>query len=137
MKKYFNVSFAYAIAGMVAGVFYREFTKALGFTGSTMLLRVHPHLFVLGMFLFLAVALFTKEQKLEQQKTFRLFLRFHNIGLPLTAIMMVVRGIFQVLGTTLSPALDGALSGIAGLGHILTGAGLIFLLLSLRKAYEA
>lgn len=43
MKKYFNVSLCYAIAAMVAGVFYREFTKAMGFTGPTTLLRVHPH----------------------------------------------------------------------------------------------
>lgn len=37
MKKYLKFSLIYAIAAMVAGVFYREFTKFNGFTGATML----------------------------------------------------------------------------------------------------
>ena len=32
MKKYLNIALAYAIAAMVGGVFYREFTKYSGFT---------------------------------------------------------------------------------------------------------
>ena len=43
---------------MAGGVFYREFTKYNGFTGMTALGKVHTHLFLLGMLVFLVVALY-------------------------------------------------------------------------------
>ena len=132
MKKYLNFSLIYAVAAMAGGVFYREFTKFNGFTGVTALGKVHVHLFVLGMLVFLLVALFADRMDLAGQKTFRLFLRLYNIGLPLTAVMMAVRGVTQVLGLTLTTGASAAMSGIAGIGHILTGVGLILLLLALR-----
>ena len=46
--------------------------------------------------------------------------------------MLVARGVPQVLGMTLSAAVNASISGIAGIGHILTGAGIILLLLSLK-----
>ena len=50
--------------------------------------------------------------------------------------MMVIRGITQVLDISLSNAADAAISGIAGIGHIFTGVGIILFLLSLRKTAE-
>ena len=47
MKKYLNLSLVYAVAAMVGGVFYREFTKFSGFDGVTALGKVHTHLFLL------------------------------------------------------------------------------------------
>lgn len=133
MKKYLNFSLGYAIAAMVGGVFYREFTKWNGFTGVTALGKVHTHLFLLGMMVFLLVALFAAHSKLEEQKQFRVFLVVYNIGVPLTAVMLVVRGIVQVQGIALSAGMNAAISGIAGMGHILTGIGLVLLILSLKK----
>lgn len=52
MKKYIHLALIYAVCALVAGVFYREFTKWNGFTGVTTLGKVHTHLFMLGMFLF-------------------------------------------------------------------------------------
>ncbi|MGN0978880.1 MAG: DUF2871 domain-containing protein [Candidatus Avoscillospira sp.] len=137
MKKYLNIAFAYAIAAMAGGVFYREFTKFNGFTGVTALGKVHTHLFLLGMLVFLVVALFAGRQDLRQLKTFRAFLWTYNLGVPLTAVMLAVRGVAQVLGWTLSAAADASISGIAGIGHVLTGVGLVLLLVSLRKSAEA
>lgn len=37
MKKYLNYALVYAIAAMIGGVFYREFTKWNGYTDVTML----------------------------------------------------------------------------------------------------
>lgn len=70
---------------------------------------------------------------LTKVKTFRVFLWIYNIGVPLTAVMMLIRGVFQVLEISLSAAASASVSGIAGIGHVLTGAGLILLLLSLKK----
>ncbi len=134
MKKYLNISMIYAIAAMAGGVFYREFTKYNGYTGVTALGKVHTHLFMLGMLVFLVVALYGTHMDLEKIKTFRGFLWVYNIGLPLTSIMLLVRGVTQVLGMNLSSAADASISGIAGIGHILTGIGIILLLLSFKKA---
>ena len=133
MKKYLNLSLAYAIAAMVGGVFYREFTKYSGFTGVTALGKVHIHLFLLGMLVFLVVALYGAHNDLRKIKSFCAFLWTYNIGVPLTAIMLAVRGVAQVRGMALSAAANASISGIAGIGHILTGIGIILLLLSFRK----
>lgn len=136
MKKYLNFALGYAIAAMAAGVFYREFTKWNGYTGVTMLGKTHAHLFMLGMVMFLIVALFAAKLALEKQKTFRAFLVVYNIGVPLTAVMMVVRGVCQVNQVALSTGANAAISGVAGIAHILTGAGLVLLLLALKKSEE-
>lgn len=134
MKKYLNLSLVYAIAAMAGGVFYREFTKLQGFTGVTALGKVHTHLFLLGMLVCLMVALFAERLDLTGIRSFRIFQWTYHIGVPLTAVMLLVRGITQVLGLTLSKGASAAISGIGGIGHILTGVGIILLLVSLKKA---
>lgn len=133
MKKYLNIALAYAIAAMAGGVFYREFTKYSGFTGVTALGKVHAHLFLLGMLVFLVVALYGAHNDLTKIKTFRAFLCVYNIGVPLTAVMLAVRGVAQVRGMALSAAANASISGIADIGHILTSIGIILLLLSFKK----
>ena len=133
MKRYLNLSLIYAIAAMAGGVFYREFTKYNGFTGVTALGKVHVHLFLLGMFMFLIVALFASRCELTSFKSFRVFLCTYNAGVVLTAVMLLVRGIVQVLALPLSSGMSSSISGIAGIGHILTGAGIILLLVSLKS----
>ncbi len=134
MKKYLNLALGYGIAAMAAGVFYREFTKIKGFEGVTMLGKVHGHLFMLGMLLFLIVALFAKQQQVERERSFRAFMWLHSLGLPLTAIMMILRGVIQVLEIVPGRALNASLSGMAGVGHILVAAGIICLLLALKRS---
>lgn len=133
-KKYFNLALIYATAAMIGGVFYREFTKWNGFTGATALGKVHTHLFILGMFVFLLVALFSQSMDLEKQKAFRTFMKIYNIGLPILSIMMVVRGVIQVLEFDISSRADSAISGVAGVGHVLVGIGIVLLLLTLKKS---
>ena len=134
MKKYLNYSLSYGVMGLVCGVYFREFTKTMGFTGITTLSKAHPHFLILGTMLFLIVALFSDRLDLEKDKTFALFMRIYNIGLPLTVLMMLIRGTLQVLGTPLSKGLNASISGIAGIGHILLGVGFILLIVSLKKA---
>lgn len=134
MKKCLNVALIYALAAMAGGVFYREFTKYRGFTGVTALGKVHTHLFLLGMIVFLLVALFAARYDLEKIKLFRVFLWVYNIGVALMSAMLLFRGVPQVLGSTLSRAADAAISGLAGIGHMMTGIGLFLLLISLKKA---
>ncbi len=134
MKKYLNVALIYAIAAMAGGVFYREFTKFNGFEGVTVLGKVHTHLFLLGMLLFLVISLFAARYKLEEIRLCRICMPIYHSGIVLTAVMMEVRGITEVLGSSLSGGATAAISGIAGIGHVALGAGIVLLILSLKKA---
>lgn len=133
MKRYINTALLYAILAMGGGVFYREFTKFNDFTAQTTLKAVHPHYFLLGMIFFLLLLLLEKNFSFTSTKTRRVLTAYH-IGLNLTAIMLVVRGVTQVLGTTLSSSTSAAISGIAGIGHIVLGVSLVLLLIQIKHS---
>ena len=134
MKKYVNLAFVYAIIAMIGGIFYREFTKFNDFTEDTTLAVVHLHLFVLGTIVFLLIAIFSHITDLNQQKTFKYFFKLYNIGLPFMTIMFLIRGITQVLAINLSNSASHAISGIAGISHIIMGVAIVLLFISLRKS---
>ena len=136
MKKSLNYALVYAILAMCGGVFYREFTKYNGFEGDTALGKVHTHFFLLGMVMYLIISLFARYFDLYGEKLFKVFRAVYNIGVPLTGIMLGVRGVTEVLGTELSKGASAAVSGIAGIGHILTGAGIVLLILTLKKCAD-
>lgn len=133
MKRYMNLSLVYAVLAMVGGVFYREFTKFNGFTGKTSLGVVHTHYFLLGMVFFLLLLLLEKNFAFTSAKTGRV-LAVYQVGLNLTAVMLAVRGVTQVLQLPLSSGVSAALSGMAGIGHILLGISLVLVLLQIRRS---
>ena len=47
--------------------------------------------------------------------------------------MLVVRDVVQVMGLIVSSA---AISGVAGIGHILLGVSLIMILLDIKRAFK-
>lgn len=136
MKRYMNASLLYAVLAMVGGVFYREFTKFHGFTAKTSLAVVHTHYFLLGMVFFLALVLLEKNFAFTGAKTKTALMTYH-IGLNMTAVMLAVRGVTQVLGTSLSTGMSAAISGIAGIGHILLGVSLVVVLLQIRRSVSS
>lgn len=134
MKKSLNYALAYAILALVGGVFYREFTRYYSFGGVTALGKIHTHFFMLGMVMYLIIALFARHYDLYSMKTFKAFRGIYNTGVPMTGIMLGFRGVFDILPDKLSAGADKAISGIAGIGHMLTGAGIILLIISLKLA---
>ena len=136
MKKYANSALIYAIAAMVFGVFYREFTKFMGFTGESALSVMHTHYFMLGMVMFLLMLLLDKQFAFTNGKTGRVLLVYHA-GLNLTGVMFLIRGVTQVLGTPLSSGVNAAISGMAGIGHILLGVSMVLLLVQIKKSVRA
>ena len=135
MKRYINTALVYAILAMVGGVFYREFTKFNGFTAKTTLSVVHTHYFLLGMVFFLLLLVLEKSFSFTGPKTGRI-LAFYHVGLNLTAVMLVIRGVTQVLGTALSSGMSAAISGMAGIGHIMLGVSLVLLLVQLKRTVQ-
>ncbi len=136
MKRYINTALLYAILAMVGGVFYREFTKFNGFTAKTALAVVHTHYFLMGMMFFLVLLVLEKNFSFTGAKTGRVLAVYH-VGLNLTAVMLVARGAVQVLGTTVSAGMNAAISGMAGIGHILLGVSLVLLLLEIKRGVLA
>lgn len=132
MKRYINTALVYAILAMIGGVFYREFTKFNGFTAKTTLAFLHTHYFMLGMAFFLLLLVLEKNFSFTNAKTGRILTVYH-IGLNLTVIMLAVRGVAQVLAMQLSPAANAAISGMAGIGHILLGISLVLVLLQIKR----
>lgn len=127
MKKYYLSSIAYALLALVGGVFYREFTKGFSFTGQTTLSVVHVHYFVLGTIFFLVMLLLDKSFSFTNKKTNIAFILYH-VGLNVTCLMFLVRGILQVTNQSLTTGIDAMVSGFAGIGHIILGVSLVLVL---------
>ena len=134
MKKYIKIAFVYAVLAMASGVFYREFTKFNEFTAKTALSVTHLHFFFLGTVVFLLICLLADRSNLETLKVFRPAIIVYNVGLPFMVVMFYVRGILQVTGADLDSGADLAVSGVAGIGHVLMATGIVLLFISLLKA---
>lgn len=132
VKRYVNMALTYAVLAMIFGVFYREYTKFSHFSGQTNLSVMHTHYFLLGMFFFLVLMLAEKVFSFSDQNTGKVLIVYH-IGLNITGLGFLMRGLTQVWGTELSKGMDASISGIAGIGHILTGVSMILLLLKIKK----
>ena len=132
-RRYANLALIYAVTAMVFGVFYREFTKFSEFTGQTNLSVMHTHYFMLGMFFFLVLMLVEKATAFSDQGTGRIVAAY-QFGLNITGLGFLIRGLTQVQGTDLSRGMDASISGIAGIGHIVTGVCIVLLLLKIRKS---
>ena len=130
MKRYWVLSLSFLASGLAAGVYYREFTQAMGFEGRTSLAFAHPHLLFRGALAFLLLFFLTKTYAPKKKRLWTAFEILYPLGLFWTALMMLVRGTLQVLGTELGK-MDAMISGIAGIGHIVLAAGLIILFVNL------
>lgn len=73
MKKLYAAALGYMIAGLLSGIYYREITKAMNFSGESMLSVLHTHLLILGMFFFLILISLEKLFHLSTNKRFSLF----------------------------------------------------------------
>ena len=131
-KKLVNTAAYYAVAGLFAGAFYREFTKYMGYKGVTALGKAHTHLFALGMLMFLIVTALASTTEITKSEYFDRFYFYYNIGVGLSATMIFCRGLYQVIGLD-NKILDLVISWTAGAGHVTVTIGLAFLFLSLKQ----
>ena len=134
-KKLVNTAAYYAVAGLFAGAFYREFTKYMGYTGVTSLGKAHTHLFALGMLMFLIVTALASTTAITKSEYFDRFYFYYNIGVGLSATMIFCRGLYQVIGLD-NNVLDLVISWTAGAGHVTVTIGLAFLFLSLKQTIK-
>ena len=138
MRKFVKLSFIYLCIGLALGVFYREFSKAFRVVNTyTPLGLGHPHMLVLGCLVVLIIGLVATRLNKEEDKLFNISLIGYQVGVCFTSLMLVIRGIFDVLnkgnGFVISSSLNGALSGISGLAHITLGVFIILIFVSLLR----
>lgn len=126
MKRLMLASIIYAVLALVGGVFYCEFTKLNGFT---ILSVVHTHYLILGMVFFLLLVLVKKNYSFINDKV-RKYLLFYHIGLNLTVVMLVVRGVVQVLSLDVSSAV------LFGIAHLILGISMVLVLISIRNCIK-
>ena len=129
MKRLMNASIVYGVLGLIGGVFYREFTKFNGFTDFTTLSVVHTHYLMLEMVLFLLLVLFEKNFHFVDNKVLK-YLLFYHIGLNLTVVMLVIRGVVQVL------SLDALIAVLFGIAHLILGISMVLVLISIRNCIK-
>jgi len=134
MKKYLKEALVFAIYGLLSGVFFREFTKFNGFNERTMLGMAHPHILMLGFGGFLIIALFYKVLNLEETKMSKIANIIYCLGILIASVLMMVRGSMEVAGKAISDAANGAISGVAGIGHVAVAVGIIMYLIIFIKA---
>lgn len=99
------------------GVFYREFTT---------LSVVHTHYLMLGMVFFLMLVLLENSFHFIDNKVLKYLLLYH-IGLNLTVVMLVIRGVVQVL------SLDALIAVLFGIAHLILGISMVLVLISIRN----
>lgn len=134
MKKIINTAMFYMVYGLTAGAFYREYTKFKEYEGLTSLSKVHPHVIVLGMLLFLIIGAYAyNKEDLIKTKSFSRFFKVYNIALVGTSLTMFVRGLTQVNSSQLTKAMYMSISGIAGVFHILMAVAFYFFFKSLKS----
>lgn len=79
--------------------------------------------------LFLLLVVVEKNFHFVDNKTLK-YLLFCCIGLNLTVVMLVVRGVLQVLSLDVSSAV------LSGIGHLILGISMILVLISIRNCVK-
>ncbi len=129
MRRLHLAAITYAILGLAGGLFYREITRARGFTGDTQLAVLHTHLLALGLLMMLIVLALDATLGIGSGRAFSWFFTTYNAGLLITATALTWHGLLQIDGQDAGPAI----AGIAGLGHILLTIGITCLLVAINR----
>lgn len=140
MKKYIKYALVFLALGIACGVFYREFSKPYGLANQyTVLGLAHTHFLVLGVAFVLLIGLVTDKLNKHGDKLFRIGFCTYSVGVLGAGIMILVRGILDVLVKSpnvvysLSSGANGALSGVAGIFHAVLGIGIVLVFVAWLK----
>lgn len=136
MEKLTRASAGYTAFGLIAGVFYREYSRFWRFDTSavqTQLRSLHTHCFSLGTIFLLIVLSLEKNFHLSAQKDFKKFYGLYHSGLGITLLCMLIQGCLVTAGKEK----NFVVSCLAGVGHTLVGAGFFFFYRTLFAAIKS
>lgn len=126
----YDISLTFLIMGLIGGVYFREFTRVYSYEASNHLGKVHVHTLVLGFILLLIIHLLTKGIDIKEIEK---YIKIYVTGLILTITNMVVYGMYEILSQGEKTINIYALSGMAGIGHILLTIGLVTVMIKIRR----
>ncbi|MCD1146546.1 DUF2871 domain-containing protein [Peptoniphilus sp. KCTC 25270] len=123
-------SAVFLFMGLVGGVFYREFINIFPWGEFTTLSIVHVHLIALGLITLFVIYVLMQSER-ERIEEIKIPLTVYITGLTWTVASFLVRGIYSITSSKSELFPDAALSGIAGIGHVLLGVGMVCLILKI------
>eukprot|EP00796_Vickermania_ingenoplastis_P001361 gene1361-796_t len=135
IEKLARSSAGYTVAGLAAGVFYREFSRFHKFDTTavqTQLRTLHTHSFALGTLFMLIVLLLEKNFNLSAQQSYKKFYGLYHSGLGITLTCMLVQGCMVTTGRERNLIVTWC----AGLGHSIVGASFYFFYKTLLGAIK-
>lgn len=132
MRNILKISFGMSILALLFWVFYREYTKYIGFDGTTTLSLLHTHTFLLAVIFPLIFTLITQQLKHTTKELKSAFWTYY-VGRSITIIMMFFRGIVQAQELVLSSGINHMISGIAGIWHSVLAIGFIWIFIKLIR----
>lgn len=133
-KKLINRSFIFTIVGILAGAFYREFTKFIGYSGPTSMSLVHTHLLSLGSIMFLVLGLSLEVYQIGPSKKLMNLFNGYTISVIGNALIMFTRGLYQAMEWEITSTINGIFSGLSGISHIILTITLIWIMNIVRKS---
>ncbi|WKD61914.1 hypothetical protein CCICO_09535 [Corynebacterium ciconiae DSM 44920] len=131
MRKLSTLAAVYLGIGLIAGVYYREFTRLHDYDGDTQLSTVHTHALVLGVIVPLVLIALSASISIDTHRRFTAFFITYTVALTWMIAHMIIKGSWQVLNPT--GEYPAALAGISGIGHILMTVALILLLMIVKQ----
>ncbi len=131
MRLLYKLTAFYVVLGLALGVFYREYTKHLEFTGETTLSVLHVHTLVLGALFFMILMLLEHQVTITAYRRFNAWLVLYNIGLLGMLTTLTLRGLLQVQGIDIN-----GLNHIAGTFHFIFGSAWIWFLVIIKRVFK-
>lgn len=142
-RKYLIYSLSFLITGLLCGVYFREFSKYYNQVNMHLTLGlVHVHLLVLGMIMFLLIGLINIKLNKDENKYMKYLLPVYATSTYGAGLMLLVRGTLDVLIkanviSELSSGINGMISGISGLFHIILGISIVLIfIIWIKKPQE-
>lgn len=132
---FFRATAAWTGLGLLAGLYYREFTRSNGHPGGTQLAVTHTHWLVLGTVFGLIFLILERQFQLSQSRLFKGFFWTWIVGTAITGGAQMFKGTLQVLGN--ASADSKAIAGISGMGHIILTVAFVLFFMALRSRLKA
>ena len=133
MKKLISTAFVYACLSIFASVFYRRFVEYHHFTGETTLKYLQTFIMLMGVALFLIVAIFEANYKICSDKHYIYFSLLYHLSLVSSIVAMFIRGILQVYKVSLMQDSLTALIFALVCGYVGITTGIIMLFNIIRR----
>lgn len=126
-----GLSYTFLVMGLIAGVFYREFTKFYKYQADNHLSKLHVHVLVLGFLLMMILYLVVKEYDVKKILTIRTPLYVFVSGFTFTIVNMTLSGFYEVVSANRPIIKKAALEGLSGLGHIVLSIGIVWIVVKI------